>query len=85
MSLYAPRHDWLNNKYIPSWLGQRRWGIQVVGAVTADPINFTSAWCGLFKEAGIPPKRKLSRFFVSEDAALKPGMLKSLLETDFCN
>lgn len=72
-SLRDPRGDWLNNKRIPSWLAQRRWGVQLVGAVSADPIEFTAAWCGLFKEAGVPPKRKISRFLVSPDAALKPG------------
>lgn len=73
LSLRAPRPDWIHNKRIPSWIAQRRWGIQLVGAVSADPAEFSSAWCGLFKKAGVPPKRKLSRFLVSEDAALQPG------------
>ncbi|CAL8072673.1 unnamed protein product [Calicophoron daubneyi] len=72
-SLRDPRGDWLNNKYIPSWIAQHRWGVQLVGAVSADPIEFTPAWCGLFTQAGVPPKRKISRFLVSPDAALKPG------------
>jgi len=57
----------------PSWVTQRRWGLQLVGAVTADPRDFSAAWCGLFNEAGVPPKRKISRFLVSPDAALSPG------------
>ncbi|KAH9581474.1 54S ribosomal protein L3, variant 2 [Schistosoma haematobium] len=73
ISLLHPRHYWLNNKRPPSWITQKRWGIQLVGAVSADPIEFTSEWCDLFKKAGIPPKRKISRFLVSPDAALKPG------------
>ncbi|THD26520.1 39S ribosomal protein L3 mitochondrial [Fasciola hepatica] len=73
LSLRDPRGYWLNNKRIPSWITQRRWGLQLVGAVSADPIEFTEAWCNLFKAAGVPPKRKISRFLVSPDAALKPG------------
>lgn len=57
----------------PSWITQRRWGIQLVGAVSCDPLEFTPAWAGLFKEAGVPIKRKICRFFVSPDAALQPG------------
>ncbi|KAG5447420.1 54S ribosomal protein L3 [Clonorchis sinensis] len=73
ISLKDPRGYWLNNKRMPSWIAQRRWGLQLVGAVSADPLEFSAAWCGLFKEAGVPPKRKISRFLVSPDAALKPG------------
>ncbi|KAH8873692.1 39S ribosomal protein L3, mitochondrial [Schistosoma japonicum] len=73
ISLLHPRHYWLNSKRPPSWITQKRWGIQLVGAFSADPIEFTPEWCGLFKEAGVPPKRKISRFLVSPDAALKPG------------
>nr|CAH8863238.1 unnamed protein product [Trichobilharzia regenti] len=73
ISLLHPRHYWLTSKRPPSWIKQKRWGIQLVGAFSADPIEFTPEWCNLFKEAGIPPKRKISRFLVSPDAALKPG------------
>ncbi|CAH8616948.1 unnamed protein product [Heterobilharzia americana] len=73
ISLQHPRHYWLNNKHPPSWITQKRWGIQLVGAFSADPIEFTPEWCDIFKKAGVPPKRKLSRFLVSPDAALKPG------------
>ncbi|VDP94663.1 unnamed protein product [Echinostoma caproni] len=73
LSLRDPRGYWLNNQRIPSWVAQRRWGLQLVGAVSADPIEFSEAWCNLFKAAGVPPKRKISRFLVSPDAALKPG------------
>ncbi|KAF5402507.1 39S ribosomal protein L3 mitochondrial [Paragonimus heterotremus] len=73
LSLRSPRGYWFNNNDIPSWITHRRWGLQLVGAVNADPLEFTAAWCGLFNEAGVPPKRKISRFLVSTDAALKPG------------
>ncbi|CAH8579198.1 unnamed protein product [Dicrocoelium dendriticum] len=75
LSLRDPRGYWFNDKQVPSWITQRRWGLQLVGAVSADPLEFTPAWCGLFNEAGVPPKRKISRFLVSPDAALKPGNL----------
>jgi hypothetical protein len=36
-------------------------------------LQFTAAYCGLFKEAGVPPKRKLTSFIVTPDAAIQPG------------
>lgn len=50
-----------------------RHGSIVVGALSTDPFKFTKAYCGLFAEAGVPPKRKLTRFFVTPDAAIQPG------------
>uniref|UniRef100_A0A183SZK1 Large ribosomal subunit protein uL3m n=1 Tax=Schistocephalus solidus TaxID=70667 RepID=A0A183SZK1_SCHSO len=73
LSLRDPRGDWLNNQRLPSWITQKRWGLQIVGAMSADPIEFTPEWCGLFTSAGVAPKRKISRFLVSPDAALDPG------------
>ncbi|KAM7534310.1 hypothetical protein Aperf_G00000111439 [Anoplocephala perfoliata] len=73
LSLKDPRGFWLTNRHVPSWINQRRWGLQLVGAMSADPAEFTAEWCGLFTSVGIPPKRKISRFLVSPDAALEPG------------
>ncbi|VDN21365.1 unnamed protein product [Dibothriocephalus latus] len=75
LSLRDPRADWLNAQRLPSWITQKRWGLQIVGAMSADPIEFTPEWCGLFTSAGVAPKRKISRFLVSPDAALDPGRL----------
>lgn len=75
LSLKDPRGYWLTNRHVPSWVNQQRWGLQIVGAMSADPIEFTAEWCGLFTSAGVPPKRKISRFLVSPDAALEPGEL----------
>lgn len=36
-------------------------------------FQYTSEYVGLFKEAGLPPKRKLTRFLVTENAAIQPG------------
>lgn len=71
-------------KYIPHeeynpprkhWKGQnkRQIGCLLVGAESADPSKFTKEYCGLFKNSGVPPKKRLSRFLISPDAALPPG------------
>uniref|UniRef100_A0A0R3WCH0 Histone H2A n=1 Tax=Taenia asiatica TaxID=60517 RepID=A0A0R3WCH0_TAEAS len=73
LSLKDPRGYWLTNRHVPSWVNQQRWGLQIVGAMSADPVEFTAEWCGLFTSAGVPPKRKITRFLVSPDAALEPG------------
>jgi len=57
----------------PTWVTQRRWGLQFVGAIAADPGEFTATYSGLFTKYGVIPRRKLARFLVSEDAALEPG------------
>lgn len=77
LSLKDPRGFWLTNRHVPSWVNQRRWGLQLVGAMSADPAEFTAEWCGLFTSVGIPPKRKISRFLVSPDAALEPGNMQT--------
>uniref|UniRef100_A0A1I8FNQ0 Large ribosomal subunit protein uL3m n=1 Tax=Macrostomum lignano TaxID=282301 RepID=A0A1I8FNQ0_9PLAT len=38
---------------------------KLVGAVPADPRQLHRQWCGIFKAAGLPPMRKISRFLVS--------------------
>ena len=38
-------------------------------------LQFTKHYNNLFEEAGIPPKRKLTRFLVTPDAAIQPGTL----------
>ena len=48
-------------------------GMLVVGALSTDPMKFTRAYNGLFEKAGVPPKRKLTRFFVTPNSAIKPG------------
>jgi large subunit ribosomal protein L3 len=57
------RSKWPPNKY----------GCVVVGALSCQPFHFTKAYCGLFTEAGVPPKRKLTSFLVTPDAAVQPG------------
>ncbi|KAK3912169.1 39S ribosomal protein L3, mitochondrial [Frankliniella fusca] len=50
-----------------------KFGALVVGAESADPQEFTKEYCGLFRESGLPPKRKLARFLISPEAVLPPG------------
>jgi len=50
-----------------------RMGCLVVGAESSDPRLYTKDYCGLFNEAGVLPKKKLSRFFITGDAAIQPG------------
>jgi len=48
-------------------------GVQTVGTLSCDPQRFSNEYSGLFTKAGILPKRKLTRYFVTPNAAIKPG------------
>jgi len=48
-------------------------GVQTVGALSCDPQRFSKEYTGLFTNAGVLPKRKLTRYFVTPNAAVKPG------------
>jgi large subunit ribosomal protein L3 len=52
---------------------QGKVGMLVVGALSCDPRKFTRAYNGLFEKAGVPPKRKLTRFFITPNSVIKPG------------
>lgn len=47
------------------------------------PFQFTSAYCGLFKEAGVMPKKKLTRFRITPDAVIEPGIFLMLYKNNF--
>lgn len=49
------------------------YGCILVGSESIDPNLLTSNYMGLFKNSGVMPKRNLSRFIVSPQAALLPG------------
>lgn len=57
------KDDWVRNKY----------GAVIVGALSCDPSMFTKQYNELFAESGVPPKRKLTRFLVTPEAAVQPG------------
>lgn len=69
-------------KYIPPEVVRQNYGsrykredtgLLIVGAESADPQRFTKEYLGLFEDAGLPPKTKISRFMVSSNARLQPG------------
>ena len=45
----------------------------VVGAESMDPQETSAAYAGLFADAGVLPKKRLTSMYVSEDARLLPG------------
>nr|CAG4644012.1 EOG090X07HN [Lepidurus arcticus] len=48
-------------------------GCLVVGAEATDPQKFTRQYCSLFSGSGLMPKKRLTRFIISPNAALLPG------------
>ncbi|KAK7114161.1 large ribosomal subunit protein uL3m-like [Littorina saxatilis] len=69
---YTPPEEFEKTSGWKPWWGQR-FGSVVVGAMSSDPRNFSKAYNNLFTEAGVPPKKKLTRFLVTPDAAIQPG------------
>lgn len=51
----------------------KRLGCLLVGSEAIDPNLLTANYAGLFKGSGVMPKRNLSRFLISPQAALLPG------------
>jgi len=50
-----------------------KFGIVIVGAERTNPQRYTQDYIGLFNEAGVMPKHKLSKFIVTPNAAVQPG------------
>lgn len=50
-----------------------KYGVAVVGALGSDPRQFTPEYNALFEKTGLPPKKKLGRFYVTPNAAIQPG------------
>lgn len=48
-------------------------GCIIVGADSKDPRAFTAEYNGLFEDSGVMPKRKLTRFFITDNAKIEPG------------
>lgn len=51
----------------------RNYDVLVVGAENADPRAYPAAYRGLFEKANLPPKTRLTRFFITPNAKLAPG------------
>lgn len=60
------------------WWGQR-FGSVVVGAMDCDPRQFSKDYTNLFRLAGVPPKKRLTRFLVTPNAAVEPGTPLSVM------
>ncbi|GBN97014.1 39S ribosomal protein L3, mitochondrial, partial [Araneus ventricosus] len=73
---YNPPEIFSQSKHSKDYLvpsDSRTYGSLVVGAESADPQLFTAAYNGLFAEAGVMPKKKLTRFRITPDAQIEPG------------
>ena len=72
MIRYTPPEKFIQSAGYKPWWGDK-FGHVVVGALSCEPWKFTKAYNNLFLEAGVPPKRRLTRFLVTPDAAIQPG------------
>jgi large subunit ribosomal protein L3 len=50
-----------------------KFGCLLVGSESIDPSLLTKNYMGLFKDSGVMPKKNLSRFIISPEAALPAG------------
>ncbi|KAB7496818.1 39S ribosomal protein L3, mitochondrial [Armadillidium nasatum] len=48
-------------------------GALIVGTGAASPTQFTKEYFNLFQEAGVMPKRRLTKFLITPNAKLPPG------------
>ncbi|OWF54562.1 39S ribosomal protein L3, mitochondrial [Mizuhopecten yessoensis] len=74
---YIPPHQF--NASVGSTPYWKNFGAVVVGALSATPQEFRKEYNNLFLEAGVPPKRKLTRFLVTPNAAIQPGTPLSVM------
>ncbi|CAC5419863.1 RP-L3 [Mytilus coruscus] len=70
---YSPPEKFAQSAGWKPWWG-RKYGSVVVGALSCEPHLFSKEYNNLFTEAGVPPKRKMTRFLVSPNAAIQPGL-----------
>ncbi|KAM4706058.1 large ribosomal subunit protein uL3m [Rhinophrynus dorsalis] len=60
-------------KYTPKEEFNGRTAALIVGGKNVSPFRKTESTIEFFREAGVPPKQKLSVFKVSDNAIIKPG------------
>ncbi|KAM5158072.1 large ribosomal subunit protein uL3m [Mantella aurantiaca] len=60
-------------QFTPKKESGTRQSILTVGAKNVSPFYKSESFMNFYSEAGVPPKQKISRFKVSENAILKPG------------
>ncbi|XP_076469862.1 large ribosomal subunit protein uL3m-like [Babylonia areolata] len=75
---YTPPEEFEKTSSWQPWWG-KKFGSMVVGSMSTDPRMFSKAYVNLFTEAGVPPKKVLTRFLVTPDAAIQPGTPLSVM------
>lgn len=71
---YNPPEVFSQSKYFDKMYDKSKvYGGLVVGAESSDPQLFTAAYNGIFKQAGVMPKKKLCQFKITPDAKIEPG------------
>lgn len=69
---YTPPEDFQKSQGFHPWF-PKNVGSMVVGTLSCSPLLFSKRYNNLFLEAGVAPKRKLTRFLVSPECKLAPG------------
>ncbi|XP_062580683.1 large ribosomal subunit protein uL3m-like, partial [Saccostrea cucullata] len=69
---YTPPEEFQKTQGFHPWF-PRDVGSIVVGALSCSPLLFTKQYNHLFLEAGVAPKRKLTRFLISPECRIAPG------------
>ncbi|XP_050399033.1 39S ribosomal protein L3, mitochondrial [Patella vulgata] len=69
---YTPPEKFMKSAGWKPWWGNK-YGVAVVGALSTNPRIYTKEYNNLFMESGVPPKKKLTRFLITENAAVQPG------------
>lgn len=69
---YIPPGDF-HPTQIPKHVELNKFGCLLIGACGTDPSMFTKAYCGIFENSGVAPKKYLGRFIITPNAALLPG------------
>lgn len=69
---YIPPEDYnpTQKKHLQNFKGK---GCLMIGSEAIDPNILTANYAGLFKGTGVMPKKNLSRFIISPEAAILPG------------
>lgn len=65
--------QFFNPKQKKPLMNYSRYGCLLIGSEAVDPNTLTANYAGLFKGSGVMPKKNLSRFIISPQAAILPG------------
>ncbi|XP_033242210.1 39S ribosomal protein L3, mitochondrial-like [Drosophila miranda] len=70
---YMPHAECRPQKNLSRVHNSNQYGCLLVGAESTNPSMLTKEYCGIFRDAGVVPKKNIMRFMVSPDGALAPG------------